>query len=424
MTVCRLDHSNPGDTDQDSERVGGGDKGSLAVAPKPIEELRQIVMDKGRLFRPGDQFATRNHALTAIAEECELRGARFRFLDGKNGLNGSALIVVCSTPIERQDCVPSSKKQAQDKQSKAKFQLNTLTQAERMERAGVRITQHNVEVAAGRECSFVVTAQRSGGATGKTRTSAFTLRGGGTASNPVMLCVGEDSDAEDLHDEATAGKLQKSSAEEAKSALVALCKEENDSDEDFMLDRHAKEDSSATGEREEAVKSDGVDAERHAPIIPGLEVLEPSRLASGKKGNFVITEMRGHNASCRWGVNMIKQEDRLRMMRSNLTAYSREMLAAAILPWFCQQEADGRGTPTRPQIVDQLSRYVHAPLSLGQGRTSCEATSSMVRAVTKLCEKHSKETRANSMQLIQGLFSLLNKSGVVAKLIVADGKQA
>ena len=259
---------------------------------------------------------------------------------------------------------------------------------------------------------------------GKTRASAFTLKGGGTAANPVILCAGEDSDVELAEGEPMAGKWQKSSAEEATSALDALCKGESDLDEDFEQEHRTMEESSATGEREEVGKSDSVDAERRALEIPDLEVSRPSHLASGKKGNFVITEMRAHNSSCRWGVNMMKRDAQLPMLRSDMTAYTREMLAAAVLPWFCQQEADGRGTPTRPQVVDQLTRYVHAPLSLGQGRASCEGTSSMVRGVIKLCEKHSRETRANSMQLMQGLFSLLNKSGIVAKLIVADGKQA
>ena len=138
----------------------------------------------------------------------------------------------------------------------------------------------------------------------------------------------------------------------------------------------------------------------------------------------MITEMRRCNSNCAWGVKMLRDDDSSSAVwRSNLTAYSREMLAAALLPWYCQREASGQSKTTPALALNELSRYVSAPLVCAKGNSSSDAASSMARAVLKICEKQSMEARASSLQLIQGLFSLLNTEGHVAQLVVADGRQ-
>ena len=137
----------------------------------------------------------------------------------------------------------------------------------------------------------------------------------------------------------------------------------------------------------------------------------------------MVKEMRDCNRCCSWGANMVRDDAVAEAYRSNITAYHRNMLAAAILPWYCQQVANGNTSPSVQSVLQQLQLYVRAPLVSTKGHADSSGASTMARVCTNICAKQSEEARANSMQLIQGLFSLLNKNGYPAKIYVADGNQ-
>ena len=376
-------------------------------------------MLKGPLFQPGVAFPSRAHALTAIAEDCEVRGTRYKILNGKNGLNGNALMVACAKPQAKHKVNEQKEKPSADVRGdgevkeRGKKGFVKLTYNERLDRVGNVVKQHHYDVSRGDACSYLVTLVRSGSVTGKLRASAFTMGQAGSVDNPVLMDMeeqmtgflqatveGDPPPAAECHLMGILNAVDPSSESEAEASAILPSHEE---DRASAVPRSDKDDSAAS--------------------VPPLQTIQGGNTTGGGKGYYVVKEMRGCNSCCSWGANMVREDEADVVYRSNITAYSRNMLAAAILPWYCQQVAHGNTSPSTQSVLQQLQLYIRAPLVTGGGHADSSGASSMARACANICKQQSEDARANSMQLIQGLFSLLNKKGYPAKIYVADGNQ-
>ena len=183
------------------------------------------MLEKGKLFQPGRAFPSRMHALTAIAEDCEVRGTRFKILPGKNGLHGNALMVVCAKPQAKHKVKEEMEKPSVgvgsdgEVKGKSKKGFVQLTYNERMDRVGSIVKQHHWGVSRGDHCSYLVTLVRSGSVTGKLRASAFTMGQAGSADNPVPLDM-EDETTEEI--QATVESYQPPAAEHQLMGLLKM----------------------------------------------------------------------------------------------------------------------------------------------------------------------------------------------------------